>query len=108
MRRISALVLAGLFSAGCATVVVEAPEGRRVPLATQDAPTEATYQKRVWYFLWGLVPLTNNSSADLVAKVPQGKKVRVKVQYSLTDVVIGIFTSLVSVVPQTVEVEVTR
>lgn len=108
MRRIVALALAGLLSAGCATVVVEAPEGRRVPLATQDAPAEAAYQKKVWYCLWGLVPLTDNSSADLVAKVPEGKRVRVTVQYSLADVIMGIFTSLVTVVPQTVQVEATR
>lgn len=56
---------------------------------------------RQWYVLWGLVPLNKVNSKDMSKGA---KDYTVKTEMSVIDVVIGIFTSIVTVVPMSVEV----
>ncbi len=56
---------------------------------------------RQWFVLWGLVPL---GKVDSKAMSGGAKDYTVKTEMSVIDVVIGIFTSIVTVVPMTVEV----
>lgn len=70
-------------------IVGEGPKGNRV---------ETT---KTWYALWGLVAL-NNVDAREMAK--GAKDYEIVTQMSFIDLLIGSFTSYVSIVPMTVEV----
>ena len=73
------LVLIG-FLAGCATVVIDAPPSDNVVSLTSQPSGGSTYhfvaKKKVWYVLWGLLPITDNHTSDMVAASAQGKPVR--------------------------------
>ena len=56
---------------------------------------------RQWFVLWGLVPLSKVNSKEMAKGA---KDYTVKTEMSVIDVVIGIFTSIVTIVPMTVEV----
>ncbi len=78
-KLIVSLVLIG-FLAGCATVVIDAPPSDNIVSMTSQPSGGSSYhfvaKKKVWYVLWGLVPITNNHTADLIAVSAQGKPVR--------------------------------
>ncbi len=105
MKKIAlALALMGLV--GCATVKVEAPQP--VKLASINEHTVPKASKKVFYLLWGLVPITDNSTSDLVAPYTSGEKeIRVKItaKYDFVDWVIS-FLTLGILSSQTVSVEV--
>lgn len=52
----------------CYTVSIVAPIGKKVMLADETEPTNFKTTKKVWYLIWGLVPITDNSTEDLIAK----------------------------------------
>jgi|SRR5262245_17566 len=59
------------------------------------------HEKRVWYALWGLIPITDFDSKDLAG---DAQNYSVKSQMTFLDIVIGIFTTIVTIQPQTVVV----
>ena len=100
------LLVALALLAGCATVKVEAPEP--VQLAHINEHTVPKTSKKVWYLFWGLVPISDNSTADLVQAATGGDKdVRVKItaQYGVMDCLVSLLT-LGILSSQTVTVEV--
>ncbi|MDX2129780.1 MAG: hypothetical protein SFU91_12170 [Chloroherpetonaceae bacterium] len=58
-------------------------------------------EERQWYVLWGLVPLNKVDSQKMAGGAANYE---VKTTHSFLDVVIGLFTSVVTVYPRTVEV----
>jgi hypothetical protein len=58
--------------------------------------------------LWGLVPITNNSTEDLLATVPNNSKVYVKTEIGPIDWLISIFLSWTSIQTRTVKVAVEK
>jgi hypothetical protein len=58
-------------------------------------------EKRVWYALWGLVPLTDFDSKELAG---DAKDYDVRSQQTFLDIVINIFTGFVTINSQTVTV----
>ncbi len=104
-RGIFALLLASLLFGSCATIVYEAPANKELKMATQvDAPP-IKIKRKVWYVLWGLVPISSNSTADMVGLC--NEMVKVKSYYGIDDFLISaISIALVSGFVQTMTVEI--
>jgi len=75
-RGIFALVLFSLLFGSCATVVYEAPVDKGMKIATQVETPPIKIKKKVWYILWGLVPITSNSTADMMGLCKETAKFR--------------------------------
>ena len=80
--------------AGCASVQVEGPVGDPVSLAKPAVTTSKTMQTKTWYMFWGLVPLTDTSTSQMVREAKM-EVVRIKVFMGLDDMLM----SLLGVVP---------
>jgi len=86
------LLVAMLGTIGCYTqnfIVGNGPKGNTV------------VKERQWYVLWGLVPL---NTVDTKAMAGGTTDYKIMTQHSFVDVVIGIFTGIVTIYPKTVEV----
>ncbi len=101
MRKLLFLSFLAVVFSGCATVVVESPKDLKLANSGEYLPTMS--KKKVWFALWGLVPLTNNSTADMMGAC--NEVVRVKGYIGVDDAVIGCCTGLVTIYPLTVEVQ---
>jgi len=98
MKRIAvAVLLLSLLSIGCATVKV----GGNAQLGSSNDQGVKIAQKRCWYALWGLVPINDNSTDQVI---PANKTVRVETKYSATDWLMNIFTGALTVYSYTAEV----
>jgi hypothetical protein len=104
MRRIFAVFLLLLFCAGCYTMKYTAPPDAGVTTISEEQPATFKKQVKVWYALWGLVPITDNTSSKVIAE-NKLKNARVKTEIKFVDGVISIFTGLVSIVPATMTIE---
>lgn len=104
MRKFLVLALAALFCTGCYTMKAVAPVG--TPMTTLSETDSATFKKnvRVWYAVWGLAPISNNSAAQVIQEYKL-KDVRVTTKIRFVDGLIGAFTGLVSIVPATMVIE---
>ncbi len=104
---ITALVVLVMALTGCMNVKVSAPEGKVIPLGRKEKneTINATQQKTVFYALWGLVPITNNSTEDLLVNVEEGSKVVIETQTTVKDFFISLIGSIVTINCHTVMVE---
>jgi len=80
---------------GCGTVPFDVPEGRRVKLLEQDAPTSAHVEETVWYALWGAVEIDDNHTARLIEEHDLAE-VTLHNTYTFTDSLINTFTAIFS------------
>jgi len=106
MRRVLLIVVLAaiaLSALGCATVLVTSPPNSDVKLLGEIAPAPSKIEYKNWYFLWGLVPITSNNTADVIAK-HQFKEVRVKTYTGVVDWLISYVTSGI-IWTNTVEIE---
>ncbi len=76
-------ILGVLSLTSCATVRVSGD----AELAPSTAICRQVTEKRYFYLLFGLVPLGNTSTDEII---PKGKKVRVEVKYTVIDFLIGL------------------
>ena len=86
------LILSMILLTGCYTLnhtVGNGPQGNTV------------VSKKQWYVLFGLVPLNNVDSKQMAAGASD---YQVTSKWTFVDIVIGIFTGLVSVYPTTITV----
>ena len=84
--------------AGCYTIRV----GGKAELAPSTEEGTKIAHKRCWYALWGLVPISDNSTDSIIpASV---KKVRVETKYKVSDFLINLFTGLVTIETFSVEI----
>jgi len=100
-RKTVGLILLCAFSVGvvgCFTIRV----GGKAELAPSTEEGTKIAQKRFWYALWGLVPLGDNSTDQLIPENVQ--KVRVETKYTVPDFLINLFTWLVTIETFTAEV----
>ncbi len=89
-----ALVLTlGVSSSSCYTMTHQVGTG---------ASAGQTVEKRQWYALWGLLPVGEVDSHEMAGGAAN---YTVKTEQNVVDVIIGFFTSWVSFVPFTVEVQ---
>ncbi len=104
MRKIVAFLLIAIFCSGCYTIKYVAPAGADVSTMTEQQPASFRKEVKIWYALWGLVPITDNATDTIIGQ-NNLKQVRVKSEITFIDFVIGIFTSIASIVPHTVVIE---
>ena len=100
-KRVVSLVLLFVVSmslAGCFTIRV----GGKAELAPSTEEGTKIAQKRCWYALWGLVPISDNSTDSLIPEA--AKRVRMETKYTIPDFLINIFTILLTIETFTVEV----
>lgn len=102
---VSLLVLVSFSS--CLNVVVKAPAGKKISISSQE-PSIYSSKKMVFYVLWGLVPITDNSTADLMLTVPDGSEVAVKTEMTLIDFLVSAFLGVVTIQSHTVSVGVVK
>jgi hypothetical protein len=100
----TAFVIALLLFAGCGTVEFEAPPGPKIRLLKQDEIAGVRMKQKVWYAGWGQWPLSNNSSAPLIADKGL-REVRMATDQDLLDTVLSTFTSIFSFSVRTLYVE---
>ena len=99
-KLVSLIVLLALTMsfAGCFTIRI----GGKAELAPSTEEGTKIAEKRCWYALWGLIPISDNSTDSLIPAT--AKKVRVETKYQVSDFLINIFTMLVTIETFSVEV----
>lgn len=106
-RALLAVVLAAVcltLLPSCGVVMVTAPAGSDIRLLPELEPAGSKVTIKNWYVLWGLVPITDNSTADVIGK-NQLENVRVKTYFSEIDWLINVVLGWTSVYTNTVEIE---
>jgi len=84
--------------AGCFTIKV----GGKAELGPSTEEGTKIAEKRCWYALWGLVPISDISTDSLIPGTV--KKVRVETKYKVTDFLINIFTGIVTIETFSIEI----
>jgi hypothetical protein len=90
---------------GCFTTKVMAPPEKRFSIAGYQK-CEKVSSRKIWYALWGLVPISDETTAKDLLLVPEGSAVKIEDKFTFTDYLITIFTEWVSIVPKTLKVYV--
>ncbi|MEO0136726.1 MAG: hypothetical protein ABIL40_02235 [candidate division WOR-3 bacterium] len=98
------LLLVALFITNCGTVIISAPPRDEIRLLPESESTTFKTKMKCWYVLWGLVPISNNSTAEIIAK-HQLKNVRAKTYYSFVDYLINMVLGSFSIYTNTTEIE---
>lgn len=91
----------------CSTVKVETKSGYAfiAPNNGGKPAAKTVRSKMIFYALFGLVPITDNSTADLIK--PK-EIVRVKTYMSIVDYLITMLLGIVTITTHTVDVEVIK
>ena len=79
------LVVFCLSFIGCATIKV----GGTAQLAPSTSTSEKVASKKVWYLFGGLIPLSDNTTDNII---PQNAKVRVETKFTFVDLCIQFLT----------------
>jgi uncharacterized protein YceK len=90
---------------GCYSVRVLSDRTAGLTLAskTENLPYKESY--KVWYILWGLVPISDNTTSKLFSNTNL-KKVRITTKMGIDDILISmILGSFTSISSWTVEIE---
>ena len=103
MKKLLSVLVLLIFAVSCATVKVEAPSGSNIKLAPEVSTYNYTAKKRIFYVLWGLVPITDNSTASMLQGM-NVKEVKIKTYFDFVDFLIQAVLGSFSVVSKTVEV----
>jgi len=110
MKKLIAVLLVLCFSfsmISCSTVKVNTKSGYAyiAPDNAGKPPAKTVRSKMVFYALYGLIPITDNSTADLIKNK---EIVRVKTYMSFLDYLITMVLGIVTVTSHTVDVEVIK
>jgi hypothetical protein len=92
------LLLFATSTVGCITMKI----GGTTQLAPSTEEGTKIAQKRCWYILFGLIPLNDNSIDSSIP--PTAKKIRVETKWTFLDIVMNIFTELLTIVSFTAEI----
>jgi hypothetical protein len=95
MKKIVGLIVLLAFClllVGCFTIQHQIGKG---------AQSGVSVEKKQWFILWGLVPLNTVNTSEMAAGATD---YTIKTEFTVVDVVIGIFTTYVTVYPRTVTV----
>ena len=98
------VALTALLLAGCGTVEFEAPPGARVRILRQYEPATVQMTQKIWYAGWGQWPLSNNSTAPLIAE-KRLEEVRLATDQTFLDNIISSVASILSFSVRTLYVE---
>jgi len=113
MRKVLALVLGiALLTTSCYTLNYSSSASSKPVSFTGEVKGQRTHfneEKRIWYSLWGLVPISDNDiEGSLIEPRTAGGAVQnlsMKSEITALDFLINIFTGLVTIYAQTVTVE---
>ena len=93
-----------LFFSGCGTVRMEVPEGHEVRVLARNESAEIRVERTVWFWLWGARAISDNTTKSDIEKY-NFKEVRAYTTQTMTDNLILMITSLVSIVRRTMIIE---
>lgn len=106
MKKVVALMaILAIGFAACAKVIVSVPAGKNIKIGSGEVVT-ADKQKRVFYALWGLVPLGDNSTEGMLADVPNGSTVVIEDKITIADAIISAILSVVTIQSKTIVIDV--
>jgi hypothetical protein len=99
MKRIAviAVIILTLCTVGCATIKV----GGNAQLGSSRDEGVKVAEKRCWYLLYGLVPINDNSTDNII---PANRTIRVETKYTPMDFILNMFTGFVTIYSNTAEV----
>ena len=104
MKKMLAMVICfSLLFAGCATVKVEAPRGQKMVLQPSVESQPLIMKKKVWYVIWGLVPISPNSTAEMV-KDEKLTEMSCKQYTGFDDFLISYFLGILTLSTRSVEI----
>lgn len=92
-----------LFS-GCGTVRMEVPEGYEVRVLARSESAEIRVERTVWFWLWGAKAISDNTTKSDIEKY-NFTEVRAYTTQTMTDNLLLMITSLVSIVRRTMVIE---
>jgi hypothetical protein len=104
IRVIALASLMMLCLSGCYSVKMVAPPGKNITLAPETEQLPYKTQKRNWYILFGLIPLNDNTTRQVIDQ-NNLYKVRVESKHTFLDYVISAFTGFVTVTTNTTIIE---
>lgn len=104
MRRFIFVLFVAIIFSGCFSMRLSTPPGQHVQALSDDQPASVRKEQKVWYALWGIVPITENSSQEFIRK-HNLKNVRMTTQHTVADVLVSFITGIVSIVPATIVIE---
>jgi len=87
-----------LSTTSCITMKI----GGQAQLAPSTEEGTKVGEKRCWFILFGLIPLNDNSIDTSIPAT--AKKIRVETKWTFLDIVMNLFTELVTIVSFTVEI----
>jgi len=102
--RFIVVLCAALLLFSCGTVRIEVPEGQQVRLLSQEESAEIRVERTVWFWLWGGKAISDNSIKSDIEKYKL-TEVRAYTVQTMTDNILLIVTSFVSIVRRTLVVE---
>ena len=103
LRFLSISICILLFS-GCGTVRMEIPEGHEVRVLAREESAEIRVERTLWFWLWGARAISDNTTKSDIEKY-QFKEVRAYTTQTMTDTLLLLVTSVVSIVRRTLIVE---
>ncbi len=109
MKRIIAILLLVVFCfsmISCTSVKIATDKGKYAfVMPEKGGVVKTTRTKMVWYALWGLLPITDNSTKDLIKAK---EKVVVTTVMGPLDVLISMLLGIATIQTRTVEVQVVK
>ena len=93
-----------LLLSGCGTVRMEVPEGHEVRVLERNESAEIRVERTVWFWLWGARAISDNTTKSDIEKY-NFKEVRAYTTQTMTDNLMLMVTSLVSIVRRTMIIE---
>jgi hypothetical protein len=103
MKLVCLMLCASLLLVGCATIKVESPKGQNIVLQPSFESQPVVAKKKVWYALWGLVPINSNSTADMV-RDQNLTEMSVATWYGVDDFLISYVLGFVTIGTKSVEI----
>lgn len=107
MRALISLLIVCSFLLNCGTVLVNAPAGEDIKLLSEADATTVKTTMRCWFLLYGLVPVSGNSTDEVIAKSGLNN-VKVRTYYGIVDIIIDVFLGWLTIHTRTVEIEGTK
>ncbi|MCE5299511.1 MAG: hypothetical protein LLG37_01385 [Spirochaetia bacterium] len=106
MKKAIAVVMVVVFSfalVSCSTVRITSGQGKYAFLVPETMAAKEVRTKQVWYILYGLIPLGDNSTVDMIKAK---EKVSVKESLTIIDCLISALLGIVTIQSRTIEVTV--
>jgi len=104
MKGLFSLLIICSLLLNCGTVLVNAPADKQVKLLSETDATTVKTTMRCWYLLYGLVPISGNSTDKIIAEKGL-TNVKVKTYYGVMDYIFGILLGGLTLSTRTVEIE---